>query len=77
MVTWHLTRQIGRIGAILAAQAREHQLQHVVGSPHARREARAEWGDLPDGAGSAYWFHRRTARDGGEYAGRGFGGFSS
>ena len=39
--------------------------------------ARGEWGDLPDGLGGAYWFHRRSARDGGGYAGRGFGGFSS
>ena len=25
----------------------------------------------------AFWAHRRTARDGGSYAGRGFGGFGS
>ena len=77
VVAWHLTRQIGRLGAISSAQAKEHQLLCVAGSHQARRAARGEWGDLPDGLGGAYWFHRRSARDGGGYAGRGFGGFSS
>ena len=36
-----------------------------------------KWSVLPGGLGSAYWLHRRSARDGGEYAGRGFGGFAS
>ena len=52
-------------------------IANMGGSPQAKRKAHRRWSVLPGGLGSAYWMHRRSARDGGEYAGRGFGGFAS
>ena len=58
------------------AQVKEHALIHVAGSEQAFRDARARV-PPPDGAADAFWAHRRKARDGGSYAGRGFSGFGS
>ena len=77
VIAWHFTRHWGRTSVITAAQVKIHQLQCVGGSPQAKRKAHRKWSVLPGGLGSAYWLHRRSARDGGEYAGRGFGGFAS
>jgi len=71
-----MTRRWGRMAVLTAAQVKEHALIHVAGSEQAFRDARARV-PPPDGAADAFWAHKRTARDGGSYAGRGFGGFGS
>lgn len=76
VVAWWMTRRWGRMAVLTAAQVKEHALIHVAGSEQAFRDARARV-PPPDGAADAFWAHRRTARDGGSYAGRGFGGFGS
>ena len=62
------------MAVLTAAQVKEHALIQVAGSDQAFRDARARAEPL-DGAADAFWAHRRTARDGGSFAGRGFGGF--
>jgi len=74
VVSWWLTRRWGRMAVLTAAQVKEHALIEVAGSAQAFRDARAR-APPPNGAADAFWNHRRTARDGGSYAGRGFGGF--
>ena len=74
VVSWWLTRRWGRLAIVTAAQVKENALLQVAGSEPARREARAK-APPPDGAADAFWAHRRSARDGGCYAGRQFGGF--
>ena len=74
VVAWWITRRWGRMSLLTAAQVKEHALTFVGGSEQAYRDARARV-PPPDGAADAFWAHRRTARDGGSYAGRGFGGF--
>jgi hypothetical protein len=74
VVAWWLTRRWGRMAVLTAAQVKEHALIQVAGSEQAFRNARARV-PPPDGAAGSFWAHRRTARDGGSYAGRGFGGF--
>ena len=74
VVAWWITRRWGRMALLTAAQVKEHALTFVGGSEQAYRDARARV-PPPDGAADAFWAHRRTARDGGSYAGRGFGGF--
>ena len=76
VVAWWMTRRWGRMAVLTAAQVKEHALIHVSGSEQAFRDARARV-PPPDGAADAFWAHKRTARDGGSYAGRGFGGFGS
>ena len=74
VVAWWMTRRWGRMALLTAAQVKEDALISVAGSEQAFRDARARV-PPPDGAADAFWAHRRTARDGGSYAGRGFGGF--
>ena len=76
VVAWWITRRWGRLAVRSAAQVKDNALQQVRGSPPALREARAR-APPPRGAEDAFWTHRRTACDQGDYSGRAFGGFSS
>ena len=76
VVTWWITRRWGRLAVLSAARVKEHALLQVGGSEPARREAWAR-APPPCGAADAFWTHRRTARDHGDFAGWAFGGFSS
>ena len=73
VATWWFMRRWGRRATLTAAQAKMDALALVPGSQQHAGAARK----AAERAGEASWSHRRLARDGGVYGGRGFGGFGS
>ena len=78
VATWWFQRRWGRRATLTAAQVKLAALACVPGTPGSARAAREAGLGAQGGAeANAFWAHRRSARDGGAYGGRGFGGFSS